>query len=280
MFDCTDVRGHVYDSATGEFKFSLGDATPGKHIRHYDLQGIAVAPGPNGRYFVASGSSSPNVKIFDAAGNPQGHFKIEIDPLEAPLYQMTTLAMSTPMAATRSQKGVMFLSGMTVDNTGNLLIGVSNNAKSHFISKHAPCGKRIASIPTTYRAQYLTVTPNDTIVYTYPWGPRVAIMIDQTGKQLCILPPPTWVKKWRPTGICCSSDAIFVANDEQAASDEFGVYCYSLAGEYMGCATQEVVNPTGLVVTEHGKRLLVALYESGNPTQGQGLHGVKVFSRD
>ena len=97
------------------------------------------------------------------------------------------------------------------------------------------------------------MTPLDTIIVSSV-APNAVQIIDKTGQVLHALDPPPFVTRWRPTGVCCHDNIIFVANDNQSVPDEFGVYCYSLTGDYFGCATREVINPTGVAVTEDGEK--------------------------
>ncbi|XP_072019993.1 uncharacterized protein [Amphiura filiformis] len=75
------------------------------------------------------------------------------------------------------------------------------------------------------------------------------------------LMPPTGLASWYPTGVCCSpDDEIFVAKQ---ATGNAGIYRYALTGEYLGCITQTVDNPCGLVVSDDDT-LLVADWKAAS----------------
>ncbi len=188
------------------------------------------------------------------------------------------------------------LSGIVIDKNGLVLVGaalLSTSTYEGFISKHTQTGTHISTITLTdgILPQFLAVTSLNTIIvssWSPPWMPNTSTKIatkttvqilHESGQLLQSLTPPQSVSFWRPTGVCCSGDLIFVANDNQVTPYEYGVYCFSLSGEYLGCVTKKVINPTGVVVTEDGNKLLVSQNELGNHMAGCGLHGIKVFHR-
>ena len=144
-----------------------------------------------------------------------------------------------------------------------------------------------SKIPVSIQPGFLAITPLNTIVIvslprlmdSVPRDPWLQI-IDKEGQVIHdLIDPPPGVTRWRQCGVCCSSDIIFVTNDNRLAPDEYGVYCYSLSGDYLGCATKEVINPVGIAISGDGNKMYVAQYEKGNPEEGEGKHGVKVFRR-
>ena len=192
------------------------------------------------------------------------------------------------------------LAGLAIDNQDRVLVGatlLSTPKYQGFISRHTQSGSHISTVSLTdgMLPQFIAVTSLDTIIVS-SWSPRwmpntssrittkqLIQVLHESGQLLhTLVPPETCVSFWRPTGVCCSKDTIFVANDNQVTPYEYGIYCFSLFGEFLGCATKEVVNPTGLAVMEdgnHGCQLFVTQNELGNHLAGCGVHGVKVFCR-
>ena len=261
---------NVYDN-TGNFKFRLGEGTFAEKDKeteeltttevkgqmfHKSPRDVAV-DSDNGNYFVTD--ESHYVKIYNSEGTFQDRFTV-VSP------EGETCGAGT------------WLAGLAIRNRV-VYVGACNRSK--FISKHDTLtGQHIGSFPVDALPLYLAATPLDTVVIS-SWSPNVVQIVDaHTGTNVRTVEPPTCVTQWRPTGICCSDDAIFVAIDNQAATDEYGVYCFSLSGDYVGCAIKNVTNPTGIAVSGGGGRtLMVSQYERGNPQAGCGLHGVKVFTR-
>ena len=149
-------------------------------------------------------------------------------------------------------------------------------------------GKEPSKIPVSIPPCFLAVTPLNTIVIgSQPDRPLSRVqprswmqIINKAGQVLHnVIDLPPGLTKWRPCGMCCSSDTIFVTNDCVSTPDEYGVYCFSLSGDYLGRATKEVTNPVGIAISEDGNKMYVAQWEKGNPEEGRGKHGVKVFRR-
>ena len=205
------------------------------------------------------------------------------------------------------------LGGLAFDNSGNLLVGVYDHQEnipsrqSSIGASHEPeveiyyrrranfilvlkeldveTDPQTSRIPVSIQPAFLAVTPLNTIVIVGLPRPVDSMLrdpwlqiIDEGGKVIQnLIDPPAGLTRWRQCGVCCSSDTIFVTNDNRSAPDDYGVYCFSLSGDYLGCATKEVTNPVGIAVSEDGNRMYVAHWERGNIEEGKGKHGVKVF---
>ena len=213
-----------------------------------------VAVSTNGTFYVSN--QSPYVKVF----NSSGYF---VDDFE-----------SSHIA----EEGAR-LSGIAFTKDGRLLFG---ECRFKSISIHSQDGTRLDTFNIDIGPRYLAVTPNDTIVVS-SWEPMVVQILSLKGDILHTLLPPPGVTQWRPTGVSCSEEFIFVANDDPStpkdpsAPHENGIYCYSFSGSYLGYATKDVFNPTGVEVTKTGNKLIVTHWERGNPLAGRGVYGVKVF---
>ena len=207
------------------------------------------------------------------------------------------------------------LGGLAFDNNDHLLVGVYDHQenipsrqssigasyepeveiyyrrRSNFIlvlkELKVEADSETSKIPVSIQPAFLAVTPLNTIIIASLPRPVDSMLpnpwlqiIDEEGQVIHnLIDPPPGVRHWRQCGVCCSSDTIFVTNDNRLAPDEYGVYCYSLSGDYLGCATKEVINPVGIAISEDGNRMYVAQWEKGNLDEGKGKHGVKVFRR-
>ena len=265
----------VWDSAGQFIKFviPLDNKIPGSlSFNHYHPQDVAVGP-KTSDYFVTDFSCF--VQVYDC----RGKFKTKFNAF---------------LAANKPCCHDIRLTGLAFDNNNNstscLLVGATVYADTDkmvsFISKHdEESGAHLDTIPLMdIRPQFLAVTPQGNIVVTSwsdPWTTNTIHMINHVGEFLRVVSPPTThVTFWRPAGICCTPDAILVANDNQVAPYEYGVYCFSIEGEYVGCATKEVINPTGITMSADGRTMLVTQYEMGNHLAGSGIHGIKIFGRE
>ena len=159
-----------------------------------------------------------------------------------------------------SSKGDSMLSGLTLDVNTRLLVG---EVRHRYISKHNLDGRHITTIKVRIQPQFIAVTPKNKIIIS-AWSLNSAIhILDCSGKLLHELkPPPEMARLWFPGGLCFSEGTIFVSNI-------VGIFCFSVIGEYLGCATKEVRCPLGLNVMHNGEKL-VAVDGTGN--------SVKVFN--
>ncbi len=236
----------VYNS-TGYLQASLGVSEWSVADKRSRPRDVAISS--NGSIFISK--ESPHIEVFDSN------------------FTFSHTLESSHLAAEHSR-----LSGI-VFHRNNLLVG---ECRHKSISIHSEDGRRLHTFRIDVTPRYLAMTPHATIVVS-SWEPHRVDIINLIGVVVHTLKPPTGVTKWRPTGVSCSDDFIFVGNDDTSAPDEYGIYCYSFDGKYLGIATKDVVNPSGVAVTNDGSKLVVAQWERGNPKEKLGVHGVKIFTK-
>ncbi|XP_072050671.1 uncharacterized protein [Amphiura filiformis] len=239
----------VYDAAgklLGSLNFDTFENLQTGRISH--PRDVAISS--NGTFYITN--ETPLVQVFNSSYN----FSHSIE--------------SSHLAADYSR-----LSGIVFTKNGQLLVG---ECRHKSISVHSQDGTRLDTFTVEVTPRYLAMTPQDTIVVS-SWEPHTMQILSLTGDVLHTLQPPKSVTKWRPTGVSCSDDFIFVGNDDSSVPDEYGIYCYTFSGEYLGVATKDVVNPTGVSVSRDSNTLVVSQWERGNPVAGRGLHGVKIFTK-
>ena len=143
----------------------------------------------------------------------------------------------------------LIVAGLAVDGKGCLFAGETTE---NYISKHNEDGTHIQSFPVEIKPWYIAVNSKDHIVVASDCSTGVQIL-DSFGSLLHTLQPPKGTITWKPSGVCCSMDRIFVAA-------LCGVYAYSTSGDFdcLGAVTKEVLYPRGVAVTEGGKKIAVA----------------------
>ena len=147
---------------------------------------------------------------------------------------------------------------LAIDNHNNLLVG---EYYRRYVSKHRQDGAHLISFKITIQPWYIAVSPQDKIIVSSCDNKAVHV-VDEKGVQLHTLKPPQGLSSWSPFGICCTSD------DEVYIADYLGsIHSYSTeTGDYIGCLTKDVTNPTGLILMGDENKLVVA-----------EAHGVKIF---
>ena len=157
---------------------------------------------------------------------------------------------------------------LAVDSSGKMIVGQVSNT----ISIHNTDGSLISKFATQSRPYRLAATSNGEIVSSFmdsdnKSGKSVQLM-DYSGGNVRVIQPPTEVKVWKPGCVCCRQGEIFVAN--AGTGDPCGVYRYTSEGDYLGCVTTTVANPTGISMLQDGMELFVANF---------GDSHVKIFQR-
>ena len=289
VLDYATVSTHLYDNQ-GQFKRSFDSSGRQEQSRRGNYPWIpqAVVAGPNGNYFLRK--DFKHVEMYGATGVLKK--TIEVLPSNSP-GKLGGLAFDNNghllvgvydhqenVKPRQSSVGVSYVSVPEVEIYCTNFILVLKDLNDEKVDHHAT-----SKIPVSIQPAFVAVTPLNTIIISSlprpvlrrdPW----LQIIDEEGQVIHdVINYPPGAMHWRQCGVCCSSDTIFVTNDNRLAPDEYGVYCYSLSGDYLGCATKEVINPVGIAVSEDGNKMYVAQYEKGNPEEGQGKHGVKVFQR-
>ena len=153
----------------------------------------------------------------------------------------------SPSGKTSDLEDDSFLAGLTLDANYRLLVG---EVRHRYISKHHLNGKHISTIKVRIQPQFIVASPGKIIIS--PWDLNASIhILDYTGKLLHELtPPPQILHLWYPSGLCFSEGTIFVSN-------VLGIFCFSVTGEYLGCATRDVSSPLGLAVQDGTKLFAV-----------------------
>lgn len=211
-----------------------------------------IAVGCDGTYYVTD--LTEHVKVFDA----KGKFS----------FQFGTISPDNKTCDNR--EATACLVGMIFDNNGTLLIG---ETERKYISRHAPDGRHLKSIRVNIPPRFLSVTPDNNIIVS-AWESNTDVQIlNSNGHLLHTLGRPLGVSLWETTGVCYRNGFIYVSNSCSSvgkrdshsggvycfstASHSGGVYCFSLLGEYVSCATKEVNEPCGLIVTDDGDKMFV-----------------------
>ena len=293
VFDYATVSTHLYDNE-GRFKCSFDTCCQEEQIcrDHLPLMSHALVAGPDGNYFLRK--EFYHVEMYGANGVLKKNIKV-LSPRSSPAK----------------------LGGLAFDNNGHLLVGVYDHhhqenipsARSN-IGAYEPetdfyyrrrdnsilvlkelndveADSDTSKIRVSIQPDFLAVTPlNSIVIVSLPrfvdsvrQDPWLQIINEKGEVKQNLVDPPPGVTRWRQCGVCCNSDTIFVTNDNRLAPDEYGVYCFSLLGDYLGCATKEVINPVGIAVSEDGNKMYVAQWEGSNPEKGSSKHGVKVFRK-
>ena len=158
---------------------------------------------------------------------------------------------------------------LTIDKDGKIIVGQVDNT----ISIHNADGSLISKFATQSEPYRLAVTFNGVIVSSFydtklEGGTSVQLM-DYSGGNIRVIQPPVGVKVWSPCFVCCRHGEIFVANEDEGDDEDTdkddgetmgGVYRYTSEGDYLGCVTREVGNPSGIAMSKDGMELFVADY--------------------
>ena len=147
---------------------------------------------------------------------------------------------------------------VAVDSNGKLIAGLQGNT----ISIHNADGSLISKFATQFRPFRLATTSNGEIVSSF-WDTKVTHttsvqLMDYSGKNVRVIQPPAEVKVWTPVFVCCRQGEIYVTNTDfgDLSTDPTGVYRYTSEGDYLGCVTTEVCNPTGIAMSKDGMELV------------------------
>ena len=251
-------------------------------------RGVATS---NNNAFVVADLGSAKVKVFNQQGQLQVSMDTKSDPTQDQVSNIREVAVGLdnqcfvtdktqfvrvfdatgkylqkfttcpPPNDTPSSDGKMLaqLSGLAIDDEDCLLVG---EIKNKYVSRHSQDGSHLTTIQTSIAPWYLASLHGQIIISSSI--EQTVQVVDQSGRLLHTLQGPD---NWMPTGVCCSLDTIYVCN---FASDCNGVYAFSASGEYLGCVTKEVSDPTGVALVDGGKKLVVAQW---------GRAGVQLFRR-
>ena len=152
---------------------------------------------------------------------------------------------------------------ITVDSNDKIIAGLMRNSIAIYESSMGHVTFGISSEP-----RFLAVTYREEIIVTTHERDGVAIQImDYNGNNKRNITPPN-IKKWKPTGVCCSKQGeIYVAN----SGTPCGIYKFTVDGrQCLGSVITGLDNPQGIAITDDGQQLLVTEF-------AQNL--VKIFQR-
>ena len=148
----------------------------------------------------------------------------------------------------------LVLAGLAVDGKGFVYAGETT---LNYISKHQEDGTYVNSFHVSIKPWYIAITSKDHIVVASDSLSGVQVL-NEFGNLLHTLEVPRDIVTWKPSGVCCSEDCIFVAA-------LCGVYCYSSLAEseeckfqYKGAITKELLYPRGVAIALGGKKIAVA----------------------
>ena len=224
-------------SQKGKYKFKM-DTTKGlKRGRTSCPSQIAVTS--QGRYFVTD-SVNKQVKMFDV----KGKFKGQLPSL--PSFPSMAFAQLNKDSPCRDSSGMC---GMAIDRKGNLLVG---DGKRKRINKQGQDGSFLATIEVAIKPMNIGGTSQETIVVADRHEPP--LLINDIGQVLCTLNHPVCESHWDPTGLCCFEDLVIVANNDDNSNN---ILCYSDYGQYIGHIPVDISSPSGVSLTDNGKRLIV-----------------------
>ena len=223
----------------GSFKKKL-DTSHGKH----SFPGQMIVS-KEGNFYVSD--RSPFIAVFNAIGRFQYRFHA-VSPEGKP-----------------SDREDAWLRGLAMDNNRHILVG---ECRYRYISKHTEQGRHVESFKVNIKPYYLLVTPNNTVIIisSFENEPAKIIIIDQAGQVLHTLLPPRGIGDWKPSGVHCCKDTIFIANSARVSSGG-GIYCYSMSADYMGHTTTDINDPFGMVVTDNGRKMTVLHRSTGSSSK-------------
>ncbi|XP_072040145.1 uncharacterized protein [Amphiura filiformis] len=155
---------------------------------------------------------------------------------------------------------------VTVDQKGKVIVGNVSNSISIYNSEL----NQVSTFPTQARVRHLAATSNGDIVSSFQdplleYGTSVQLM-DYAGGNVRVIRPPPTIKVWCPGFVCCGQGEIYVVNE--FVGNPVGIYRYTADGDYLGCVTTEVKNPSGVALSQDRMELFV-------PDHNQ----VKIFQR-
>ena len=143
------------------------------------------------------------------------------------------------------------LIGLTMDTKGQVLVG---EVIHKYISKYKKDGVHVASIKVDIKPNSLAVTSQDEIIIGDRWD--TVHIVDNAGQLLHIVECPLYVQKWRPAGVACYEDIIFICNFDTKI-----VHCYSVSGDYLqGIPISIPGKPQSLAITPDRKQLMVSYW--------------------
>ncbi|XP_072014189.1 E3 ubiquitin-protein ligase TRIM71-like [Amphiura filiformis] len=232
---CSVEKGAKIFSREGQVKCTLFDS-PGT---------LDVAVTPNHNYVTIPRDKS-QIVTYDSAGK-----------------QVST----TPIINVNNKS--VNANSVAVDSSGKIIVGQVEDT----ISIHNADGSLISKFATESEPFRLAVTSNGEIVSSF-WDTELkqgtcVLLMDYSGSSIRVIQPPAEVKVWRPGFVCCSRQGeIFASN--AGTGDPTGVYRFTAEGDYLGCVTTQVPNPTGIAMSRDGMELFVA---------NLGDNHVKIFQR-
>ena len=227
---------HIFNQS-GTFKQNLSTKEglqPGQKSYPWNV----VVSCQDGRVFITQGVS--HVNVYDRDYNYK--------------YQFTTKST----AKVQPGKEGADLRGLALDNHGCLLVGnCSKRGSNQYISKHSLDGAHVISYRVPVEPWYIAVTSNNHIIVVSHRNDTNGVQVlDDNAKVLRIINRPPEVSTWYPYGLCCTTeDEIYIANNR--SDSDGGIYRFSVAGEYLGCATKDAKPPTGLVLTDDDNKMIV-----------------------
>ena len=175
--------------------------------------------------------SSEFVKVFDK------DFKLA--------YKFKTLPQRSHKAISSSSS----LCGLAIDGDEYLIVGEQND----YISIHKICGEHIFSFSLDVTPYFISVSPSKKVIVVTNCGSNTTKIVNYKGQILHTLDSPI------PTlaGACFDGANEFLVVRQRGPDN--GVHRYSIDGIYLGRITSVVDNPTGVLITEDGKILVLEL---------------------
>ena len=163
------------------------------------------------------------------------------------------LLHTTPLTSVNNAQS--YGTSLAVDKNGKIVVGQAKNT----ISIHNADGSLISQITTQSLPYCLACTSSGEIVSTnYDTESKRCTsvqLMDYSGDNIRVIKPPTEIKVWCPTFVCCSRQGeIYVANPY---SGDQALYRYTSKGDYLGCVTTEVRDPRGITMSRDGMQLFV-----------------------
>ena len=247
----------------------------------HDLEKLCNARGisktPEENVVVANYSTSEPVKVFSSTGQ----FKFNLDQQSNCAWNVAVSLAGNIYVSTRHGQHVFVfksdghylskfgtkcpegltsnvddvkLRGLAINDDNELLVG--EVMKQH-ISVHDLEGVHLMSFPVHIKPYYITTTSQGCVIVSpgYDLQMRNIEVFDSRGIHQQTIPPPDNVPhQWLPAAMCCSlNDEICISDN----GDSKSVHCVSTSGVYLGCITEQVVRPKGLVFLHNDSKLAV-----------------------
>ncbi len=145
---------------------------------------------------------------------------------------------------------------VTIDSRGKVIVGNDSTGITIYNSDM----NLISTFPTMSRIYHLSATSEGEIVASIEdplseQGSSVQMM-DYSGNNIRTIQPPAEVTVWHPGSVYCWQEEIYVVNE--LTGNPVGIYRYTSSGDYLGCVTNEVINPFGIALSKDRLQLFVA----------------------